>query len=225
MERAFHQRKSQTAMKTKDSARAMDIAYQIGQSKAIRNAIVNALGVYCDFAFDEARNSIVEKIGKDIKGWIERTTERLKALPVDLKRVERVVGRAAKDWLAPDVARIVALGRRSVTAWRPSMKPSRRIRKSLRVRTIRLTLGPNQEQRIRGNPGRGRSGGGNCKENTKPPPPLHKMTGYLLIRFARPRNAGAMTVCRPQRGRFPASTASGPRCRSVATGLGQAEKE
>ena len=110
MERAFHQRKSQTSLKTKDRDRAMDIAYQIGQSKAIRNSIVNALGVYCDFAFDEARNSIVEKIGKDLKGWIERTTERLKALPVDLKRVERVVGRAAKDWLAPDVARVVALG-------------------------------------------------------------------------------------------------------------------
>jgi hypothetical protein len=110
MERAYHQRKSQTSLKTKDRDRQMDIAYQIGQSKAIRNAIVNALGVYCDFAFDEARNSIVEKIGKDLKGWIERTVERLKTLPVDLKRVERVVGRASKDWLAPDVARVVALG-------------------------------------------------------------------------------------------------------------------
>jgi hypothetical protein len=110
MERAYHQRKSQASLKTKDRDRQMDIAYQIGQSKAIRNAIVNALGVYCDFAFDEARNSIVEKIGKDLPGWIERTVERLKALPVDLKRVERVIGRPAKDWLAPDVARVVALG-------------------------------------------------------------------------------------------------------------------
>jgi len=110
MERAFHQRKSQTAMKTKDRERQQDIAYQIGQSKAIRNAIVNALGVYCDFAFDEARNSIVEKIGKDLKGWIERTKERLAQLPVDLKRVERVVGRPAGQWLATDVARVVALG-------------------------------------------------------------------------------------------------------------------
>src|SRR5580765_6795810 len=110
MERAYHQRKSQTSLKTKDRERQMDISYQIGQSKAIRNAIVNALGVYCDFAFDEARNSIVEKIGKDLKGWIERTIERLKAMPVDIKRVERVIGRASKDWLAPDVARVVALG-------------------------------------------------------------------------------------------------------------------
>jgi hypothetical protein len=111
MERAYHQRKSQVALKTKDRDRAMDIAYQIGQSKAIRNAIVNALGVYCDFAFDEARNLLVDKIGKDLNGWRERTVQGISNIPVELKRVERVVGRAAKDWLAPDIARIVAMMR------------------------------------------------------------------------------------------------------------------
>jgi hypothetical protein len=111
MERAYHQRKSQTSLKTKDRDRQMDIAYQIGQSKAIRNAIVNALGVYCDFAFDEARNLLVDKIGKDIAGWRERTVQGIANIPVELKRVERVVGRAAKDWLAPDIARIVAMMR------------------------------------------------------------------------------------------------------------------
>jgi hypothetical protein len=110
MERAFHQRKSQTSLKTKDRDRQMDIAYQIGQSKAIRNCINNALGVYCDFAFEEAQKSIVEKIGKDLQGWIERTVERLKVLPVDLRRVERVIGRPAASWLAPDVARVIMLG-------------------------------------------------------------------------------------------------------------------
>src|SRR5215831_14566188 len=45
MERAYRQRKGQRSMRTKDADRQLDIAYQIGQSKAIRNAIVNALDV------------------------------------------------------------------------------------------------------------------------------------------------------------------------------------
>ena len=48
MERAYRQRKSQSSMKTKDADRQLDIAYQIGQSKAIRNCIVNSLQIYAD---------------------------------------------------------------------------------------------------------------------------------------------------------------------------------
>jgi hypothetical protein len=111
MERAFRQRKSQMSLKTKDAERQQDIAYQIGQSKAIRNCIVNALQTYSDFAFDEARNSLIEKIGKDLNGWRKRTLDGLARIPVEVARVERVVGRAAKDWLAGDVARVVAMGK------------------------------------------------------------------------------------------------------------------
>jgi hypothetical protein len=109
MERAYHQRKSQSSMKTKDRDRQLDIAYQIGQSKAIRNAIVNGLDLYCGFAFDEARNSLVEKIGKDLEGWRKRTIDGIARMPCDIKRVERVIGRASREWLAPDVARIIAM--------------------------------------------------------------------------------------------------------------------
>jgi len=108
MERAYRQRKGQTSLKTKDVDRQLDIAYQIGQSKAIRNCIVNSLQIYADFAFEEARNSLVDKIGKDIERYRERTIQGLKNMPVELGRVERMLGRAAKDWLAPDIAKIVA---------------------------------------------------------------------------------------------------------------------
>jgi hypothetical protein len=111
LERAFQQRKSQVSIKTKDYERQQDIAFQIGQSKAIRNVIVNMLGTLTDFAYEEARNSMVDRIGKDLAGWREKTLASLKDLPVDLTRVERVIGRAHKDWLAPDIARIVAMGR------------------------------------------------------------------------------------------------------------------
>jgi hypothetical protein len=109
MERAYRQRKSQTSMKTKDRDRQIDIAYQIGQSKAIRNVIVNSLQTFADFAFEAARDSLVQKIGKDVDGWRTRTLEGINRIPMELRRVERVVGRAAKDWLAPDVARVIAM--------------------------------------------------------------------------------------------------------------------
>ena len=109
MERAYHQRKGQATFKSKDADRLIDIAYQIGQSKAIRNVIVNALGIYCDYAFEEAQNSLVEKIGKDLPKWRENTLKGLARLAIAPERVERVIGRSAKDWLAPDVAQVVAM--------------------------------------------------------------------------------------------------------------------
>ena len=109
MERAYRQRKSQTSMRTKDYERQQDIAYQIGQSKAIRNVICNSLQIYADFAFREARNSLVEKIGKDVASWRKRTVDGLAKIPVELARVERVVGRASKDWLAPDIGAVIAM--------------------------------------------------------------------------------------------------------------------
>jgi hypothetical protein len=111
MERAYRQRKGQRSLKTKDADRQLDIAYQIGQSKAIRNCIVNALQVYADYAFSEARNSLVEKIGRDLETWRARTLEGLARLRIDVARVERVIGRPAKDWLTPDIAKILAMGK------------------------------------------------------------------------------------------------------------------
>jgi hypothetical protein len=109
MERAYRQRKSQSSMKTKDADRQLDIAYQIGQSKSIRNCIVNSLQIYADYAFERAQASLVDKIGKDLPRWREQTIAGLARVPVELARVERVIGRAARDWLAPNVAQVVAM--------------------------------------------------------------------------------------------------------------------
>jgi len=111
MERAFRQRKGQASIRSKDVDRQLDIAYQIGQSKAIRNVIVNALGVYCDYAFEEAQNSLVDKIGKDLAGWREKTIKGFARMAVAIERVERVIGRSAKDWTAPDLAQVIAMAR------------------------------------------------------------------------------------------------------------------
>jgi hypothetical protein len=111
MERAYRQRKSQGSIKSKDGERQLDIAYQIGQSKAIRNCIVNSLQIYADHAFECARNSLVDKIGKDLESYRKRTLEGLNRVCPDIRRVERVIGRVAKDWLAPDIARIIAMAK------------------------------------------------------------------------------------------------------------------
>lgn len=106
--RAFQQRKGQATMKTKDPGRALDIVFQIGQSKAIRNVICNALGDFTDFAFEAARESVVEKIGAKVDHYRQKVLERLAELKIDVKRVEAITGKSSKAWLAPDLARIIA---------------------------------------------------------------------------------------------------------------------
>lgn len=108
MTRPFQQRKSAGKIGGDDDARRLDIAFQIGASKAIRNVVVNALQTFSDFAFEEARNSLVDRIGKDLENYRQKTAERI-AAKIDIKRVEAVVGRVVKDWLAPDIARVIAM--------------------------------------------------------------------------------------------------------------------
>lgn len=108
--RPFQQRKGASRLGGADEGRRDDITFQIGASKAIRNVVVNALQTFCDFAFVEAKEALVDKIGKDIERWKRVTSERIGAR-VDLKRVEAVVGRTADNWLAPDIARVIAMGK------------------------------------------------------------------------------------------------------------------
>lgn len=105
--RAFKQRKSQKTMNT-DAERAEDIVFQIGQSKAIRNVVVNALQTFADFAFREARGSLVKQIGDNLPGWIDKMRRGITEKKYDLKRIEAAVGNTIDKWLAPDVARVLA---------------------------------------------------------------------------------------------------------------------
>jgi hypothetical protein len=107
--RPFQQNKNASKLGGSDNDRRLDIAFQIGVSKAIRNVVVNALQTFSDFAFEAARNSLIDKIGKDVKKWQEKTLQGLSNHGVDAQRVEFVIGRAAKDWTAPDLAKIIAM--------------------------------------------------------------------------------------------------------------------
>lgn len=107
--RPFQQNKGGAKLGGDDDARRLDIALQIGVSKAQRNVVVNALQTFADHAFDAARHSLVEKIGKNIQGYRDRTVQGIENLGVELVRVELVVGKSSKDWTAPDVARVIAM--------------------------------------------------------------------------------------------------------------------
>lgn len=108
--RPFQQRKGAAKLGGSDEQRREDITFQIGASKAIRNVVVNALQTFADFAFEEAKNALVEKIGRDLVKWRDRVREKIGAR-VDLKRVEAVIGRTVDNWLAPDIARVIAMGK------------------------------------------------------------------------------------------------------------------
>lgn len=107
--RPFQQRKGVAKMGD-DAGRNEDAGFQIGASKAIRNVVVNALQTYSDFAFIEAKSAIIDKVGRDLPTWRNRAIERIATL-TSLDRVEAVIGRPAKEWLAPDVARVIAMGK------------------------------------------------------------------------------------------------------------------
>lgn len=107
MTRPFQQRKAQnTGMKDRD--RAMDIVFQIGASKAIRNVVVNSLSSYAEYMVEEAKKALVdwvEKNGEKAVAWIASTAE---AHSIDFKRIEAVVGRITSQWTARDKARVMA---------------------------------------------------------------------------------------------------------------------
>lgn len=107
--RVFRQRKNAAAVGN-DAARNAEIGFAIGASKAIRNVITNGLQTFSDYAYEEARNALVTTIGKDIERWRKEVSERIGAL-VDIKRVEAVIGRTVKEWLAPDIATVAAMGK------------------------------------------------------------------------------------------------------------------
>lgn len=108
MVRPFQQRKNQKGLGTKDEARALDIALQIGVSKAIRNVVLNSLETYADFMFDEAKSGIIERVRKQPDLYRNKITTRLKELGVPAKRVEAQVGRSIGDWKADDITRVIA---------------------------------------------------------------------------------------------------------------------
>lgn len=106
--RPFQGDKSASRLGGDDEKRRRDAAFGIAVSKAERNVVVNALESFCWFGFEEAKKNLVDQVGKNIERYRSRLIERFAALPLPIARVEAQVGRAVKDWLAADIARVIA---------------------------------------------------------------------------------------------------------------------
>lgn len=106
MARSFRQRKGQdTGMK--DQGRALDMVYQIGCSKAIRNVVCNALESYKDFMMAEAKKNLVEWVSKNHDKAQKYIDDACAQFNIDLDRIEAVVGRKRADWLVRDVTKVL----------------------------------------------------------------------------------------------------------------------
>ena len=106
--RAFQQRKSQTAGGKMAADRQLDLTFQIGQSKAIRNVVANALSTLVDYAVEEAKKSIVGRIGKNLDASRQRAIALLNERNVAMERVVRVIGRPPEEWTAHDIAKVAS---------------------------------------------------------------------------------------------------------------------
>lgn len=108
MARPFQQDKAAAKLGGDDAARKRDIALQIGVSKSIRNVVCNSLEFFTDFAFDEAKKGLVDRVGKNLDQYKQRIADKLAALEVGIERVEAVVGKPLDKWTASDAAKVVA---------------------------------------------------------------------------------------------------------------------
>jgi hypothetical protein len=107
--RPFIQSKQGSRLGGEDDDRRIQIAFSIGTSKSQRNVVTRALRLLTKRAFEGAKKNLVERIGKQLPQYRQRAIERINDLGEGLLgRVERVYGRKAGEWLAPDLARVIA---------------------------------------------------------------------------------------------------------------------
>ena len=102
--RPFRQRKAQNVGKKMDADRALDTVFQIGASKAIRNAVVNALPQPKDVMVEHAKRGLVERIQKNRKDAEAFLLSHLEAMDIPLERVEAKYVRKWKDFRVQDLA-------------------------------------------------------------------------------------------------------------------------
>ena len=101
--RPFQQRKGQdTGMR--DQGRALDIVFQIGASKAIRNVICNALPTMADRCVEWAKSGLLERITGNRKGAEEYLLNQLGQFGIALELVEGKFARKWKDFRVEDLA-------------------------------------------------------------------------------------------------------------------------
>jgi hypothetical protein len=107
--RPFKADKEAATLKSEDRARLEQIAMGIAVSKGQRIVVDHALNDFTTYAFEEAKKSLVDEIGKNLAKYRERCVARLEEFgPGIVARAELAYGRKAAEWLAHDLAAIRA---------------------------------------------------------------------------------------------------------------------
>jgi len=103
--RIFRQRKSQRMGGKMDEDRQEDIVFQIGQSKAIRNAIIRAMPNWLiDQAIETAKEAELSKIRpENIALAREKALSFFSPYGITQERMEAKIGRKADDWTPQDI--------------------------------------------------------------------------------------------------------------------------
>ena len=105
LQRAFRQKKSRNIGKY-DKDRAEDIVFQIGQSKAIRNVVINALPSWLiSKMMSQAKKNIIERIEK--KGVVQARQDTIAFFArysITVDRIEAKIQKKAEVWDAQDLA-------------------------------------------------------------------------------------------------------------------------
>lgn len=100
--RLFRQRKNQTAGGRMDKDRAMDIAFQIGQSKAQRNAIDKAMPTWLKEKALAAAKAAAEGKYKDVPAWNEKAVKAYAKIGVTQAQLEEKLGLKIEHWTSRD---------------------------------------------------------------------------------------------------------------------------
>ena len=105
LQRTFRQRKT-VNIGMKDRERAEDITFQIGQSKAIRNVILNALPSWLlSKMLAKSKEDIVAKIVKmGLDTARKKCIDFFAKYSVDAQRIEKKMGKKNDRWTAEDLA-------------------------------------------------------------------------------------------------------------------------
>jgi hypothetical protein len=105
--RLFRQRKTQTlgGKMQKDADRQEDIVFQIGQSKAVRNAIIRAMPDWLiQQAIDTAKQAEIGRIRpQNIHLARSKVVEFFVLYGVNVERIEEKIGRKVDEWTSQDI--------------------------------------------------------------------------------------------------------------------------
>lgn len=108
--RIFRQRKAQSLGGKMDTDRQEDIVFQIGQSKAIRNAIIRAMPNWLiEQAIETAKEAELSKIKpENIALAREKALSFFKPYGISQEQMEDKIARKADDWTAQDITELRA---------------------------------------------------------------------------------------------------------------------